>query len=95
MTVTNRPTGQNKIVSILKKNECLETICNRRLRAHDASTGIKPPGSQPGSPSRIYKKRTIDKTLESTLKASINTTLPTCDDKGAFTDDDDTYRKHK
>ena len=41
------------------------------------------------------KKRTMDKTLESTLKASINTMLPTCDDKGVFTDDDDTYRKHK
>ena len=27
----------------------------------------------------------MDKTLESTLKASINTTLPTCDDKGVFT----------
>jgi len=40
------------------------------------------------------KKRTMDKTLESTLKASINTTLPTCDDKGVFTDDD-TYRKRK
>jgi len=41
------------------------------------------------------KKRTMDKTLESTLKASINMTLPTCDDKGNFTDDDDTYRKRK
>jgi hypothetical protein len=41
------------------------------------------------------KKRTMDKTLESTLKVSINTTLPTCDDKGVFTTDDDTYRKHK
>ena len=40
------------------------------------------------------KKRTMDKTLESTLKASINTTLPTYDDKGVFTDDD-TYRKRK
>ena len=39
------------------------------------------------------KKRTMDKTLENTLKASINMTLPTCDDKGNFTDDDDTYRK--
>jgi hypothetical protein len=28
------------------------------------------------------KKNTMDKTLESTLKASINTMLPTCDDKG-------------
>ncbi len=41
------------------------------------------------------KKRTMDKTLDSTLKVSINTTLPTCDDKGVFTDDDDTDRKHK
>jgi len=41
------------------------------------------------------KKKTMDKTLESTLKASINTKFPTCDDKGVFTDDDDTYRKRK
>jgi hypothetical protein len=33
----------------------------------------------------VLKKRTMDKTLESTLKASINTKLPTCDDKGVFT----------
>ena len=37
----------------------------------------------------------MDKTLESTLKAAINTKLPTSDDKGVFTDDDDTYRKRK
>ena len=41
------------------------------------------------------KKKTMDKTLESTLKVSINTKLPICDDKGDFTDDDDTYRKRK
>jgi hypothetical protein len=41
------------------------------------------------------KKKTMDKTLEITLKESINTKLPTCDDKGVFTDDDDTYRKRK
>ena len=41
------------------------------------------------------KKKPMDKTLESTLKASINTKLPTCDDKGVFTDDDGTYRKRK
>ena len=28
----------------------------------------------------------MDKTLESTLKTSINTKLPTCDDKGVFTE---------
>ena len=37
------------------------------------------------------KKRIMDTTLEDTLKAGINTKLPTCDDKGVFTDDDDTY----
>jgi hypothetical protein len=31
------------------------------------------------------KKSTMDKTLESTLKAAMNTKLPTCDDKGVFT----------
>jgi hypothetical protein len=41
------------------------------------------------------KKRTMDKTLESTLKAGMNTKLPTCDDKGAFTDDEGTHRKRK
>ncbi len=30
----------------------------------------------------------MDKTLENTLKAEINTKLPTCDDRGVFTDDD-------
>ena len=41
------------------------------------------------------KKKTMDKTQESTLKTSINTKLSTCDDKGVFTDDDGTYRKRK
>jgi hypothetical protein len=41
------------------------------------------------------KKSAIDKNLEITLKTSINTMLPTCDGKGVFSDDDDTYRKLK
>ncbi len=41
------------------------------------------------------KKNTMDKTLESTLKAGMNTKLPTCYDKGVFTDDEGTYRKRK
>jgi hypothetical protein len=41
------------------------------------------------------RKTSMDKTLEITLKVVINTKLSTCDDKGVFTDDDDTYRKHK
>ena len=41
------------------------------------------------------QKGTMDKTLENTMKTSIKTKLPTCDDKGVFTDDDDTYRKRK
>ncbi len=42
-----------------------------------------------------FKKTTRDKTPENTLKTTINTKLPTCDDKGVFTDDDDTHRKPK
>ncbi len=30
------------------------------------------------------KKRTMDKTLKITMKSLINTTLPTCDDKGVL-----------
>ncbi len=41
------------------------------------------------------KKKTMDKTLENTLKTRMNTKLPTCHDKGVFTDDEDTYRKRK
>jgi hypothetical protein len=41
------------------------------------------------------REKKMDKTLENTLKTSINTKLTACDDKGVFTDDDDTYRKHK
>jgi hypothetical protein len=37
----------------------------------------------------------MDKTLEITLRTGINTKLPTCDDKGVFTNDNDTYRKVK
>ena len=40
-------------------------------------------------------KRTMDKTLEITLKSGMNTKLPTCHDKGVFTDDEHTYRKRK
>jgi hypothetical protein len=43
----------------------------------------------------LSRKWTMDKTLENTLKAGINTKVPTCDDKGVFTDDDGSYRKHK
>jgi hypothetical protein len=32
----------------------------------------------------VLKKRTMDKTLERTLKTSINTKLPTCDDNGVM-----------
>jgi hypothetical protein len=37
----------------------------------------------------------MDKTLENTLKAGMNTKLPTRDDKGVFTDDEGMYRKRK
>jgi hypothetical protein len=41
------------------------------------------------------KKNTIDKTLVSTVKTGMNIKLPTCHDKGVFTDDEDTDRKRK
>ena len=41
------------------------------------------------------KKNNMDQTLEITLKTGMNTKLPTCDDKGVFTDDEGTYRKRK
>ena len=53
---------------------------------------------QSGKQHDALKKRTVDKTLENTLKTGINTKLPTCDAKGVvFTDDDATvaYRKRK
>ena len=38
----------------------------------------------------------MDKTLENTLKAGINTKLPTCDAEGVFDDDDEgTCKKRK
>ena len=62
---------------------------------HASGDGIERVSFSAGKQHDTLKKRTMDKTLENTLKASINTKLPTCDDKGVFTDDDDTYRKHK
>ena len=42
------------------------------------------------------QERTMDKVLESTSKAGINTKLPTCDgDNGVFTSDVGAYRKRK
>ena len=41
------------------------------------------------------KKKTMDKTLESTLKAGLNTKLPTCDAEGVFHDDEGTYKNRK
>jgi hypothetical protein len=52
--------------------------------------GIERVSFAAGKQHDALKKKTMDKTLESTLKASINTNLPTCDDKGVFTNDDDT-----
>ncbi len=40
------------------------------------------------------KEYTKDKTLENTMKIGINTKLPSCDDKGVHTQDDDIY-SHK
>ena len=52
--------------------------------------GIKRVFTAAGKQHDALKKSTMDKTLESTLKAGMNTKLPTCDDKGVFTDDEGT-----
>ena len=57
--------------------------------------GIERVFTAAGKQHDALKKNTMDKTLESTLKAGMNTKLPTCDDKGVFTDDEGTYRKRK
>jgi hypothetical protein len=67
----------------------------RQFHGCPASGGIERVFFSVGKHHDPLKKRTMDKTLENTLKGSINTTLPTCDDKGVFTDDNDTCRKRK
>ncbi len=70
----------------------------RQIHGCPASgSGIERAFFSDGKQHDALKKKTMDKTLESTLKTSINRNLPTCDDKGVFTDDDDrgTYRKRK
>ncbi len=57
--------------------------------------GIERVFTSAGKQDNDLKKRTMDKTLENTLKAGMNAKLPTCDDKGVFTDDEGTYRKRK
>jgi hypothetical protein len=57
--------------------------------------GIERVFTTPGKQDHDLKKNTMDKTLEITLKTGMNTKLPTCDDKGVFTDDEGTYRKRK
>ncbi len=58
----------------------------RQFHGYPASGGgIERVFFSAGKQHDALKKRTMDKTLESTLKTSINTTFPTCDDKGVFT----------
>ena len=41
------------------------------------------------------KKKTMDKTLESSRKAGLNTKLPICDAEGVTYDDEGTYKNRK
>jgi len=41
------------------------------------------------------KKKTMDKTLESTLKAGMNAKLPICEAEGIFHDNNGTYKNRK
>jgi len=62
---------------------------------HGSGDGIKRIFTSAGKQHDDLKKRTMDKTLEKTLKTGMNTKLPTFDDEGVFPDDDVTYRKRK
>jgi hypothetical protein len=55
---------------------------------HGSGGGIERVFTAAGKHHDALKKNTMDKTLESTLKTGMNTKLPTCDDKGVFTDDE-------
>ena len=68
---------------------------NGKLPGHAHVKRTYPDVTGAGKQHDALKKSTMDKTLESTLKAGMNTKLPTCDDKGVFTDDEGTYRKRK
>jgi hypothetical protein len=57
--------------------------------------GIERVFTSAGKQHDALKENTMEKTLGSTWKAGINTKLPTCDDKGVFTDDDVAYRTRK
>jgi len=58
----------------------------RQLNGCPASgVGIERVFTAAGKQHDALKKRTMDKTLENTLKEGIHTKLPTCDDKGVFT----------
>ena len=50
--------------------------------------GIERVFTTPAKHHDTLKKNTVNKTLENTLKTGMNTKLPTCDDKGVFTDED-------
>ena len=74
----------------------------RPSRVHVVALGIPASG---GGIERVFtaagkqhddlKKKTMDKTLSSTLKAGLHTKLPTCDAEGVFHDDEGTYKNRK
>jgi hypothetical protein len=79
-------------------NQTYPDVVRMWKQFHDCPTsggGIERVFFSVGKQHDALKKETMDKSLENTLKTSINTKLPTCDDKVVFTDDQDTYRKRK
>ena len=68
----------------------------RRFHACPASGGgIERVFTAAGKQHDDLKKKTMDKTLSSTLKAGLHTKLPTCDAEGVFHDDEGTYKNRK
>jgi hypothetical protein len=83
------------ILSVYPTHQTDESVprwCSCTVSKCEFGVGIERVFFSDGKQYDTLKKSTMDKTLESTLKASINTMLTTCDDKGVFNDDDDTYR---
>ncbi len=84
-----------KVFLVFTRSPKVLKVCTLLYVVSPSYRGIDRVFFSVGKQHDVLKKKTMDKYLENTLKASINTKLPTCDDKGVFTDDRGTYRKRK
>jgi len=104
----NHAWGLQQLREVWTKNFKSSAAAEDDVQEDDVEMTVEGRASSVGAPEdedafekqmRLSKEATVEQLRASTApryerKASINTTLPTCDDKGLFTDDD-TYRKRK